>query len=289
MPANPPKADPTTARNRSQSPNPRPHLHTPSALLLIVLALALVACSSASRPADEDRERRETGRALFGETETRAPRADAWSIVLLAFRGERHQQAAAEALERVRTQGGLPDAYIQQRAPTVSAVAFGRYPAPEDPAAQRDLRRLRAITIDNAQPFAAAFLAPPVLGAEQGQLRELDLRNARAIHGSSVLYTLQIGAYDPGPNAPAADLREARRLAEQAAAQLRREGELAFFYHGPNRSMVTVGVYTTDDHGSFGESAELQRARTQFPHNLVNGQGVRVGGGLQPSFLVAIP
>ncbi|TVQ62160.1 MAG: hypothetical protein EA378_06790 [Phycisphaerales bacterium] len=239
-------------------------------------------------------ELRETGAALFGSGQGRAARAEGWSIVLISFRGQAREQTASEALERVRTRAGLPDAYIQQRGEDVSAVAYGRYPSPGAAAAQRDLERIRRTTIDGGQPFASAFLAPPIVTAERGPLRELDLRNARSIHGSQVIYTLQIGVYDPGPSPDASAINESQRTAEQAAAQLRREGELAFFYHGPNRSMVTVGLYTERDHGgSFGESPELQRAREQFPHNLLNGQAMRLQGAagarLQPSFLVQVP
>lgn len=245
-------------------------------------------------PRGERGELRETGRALFGSGESRAVRGEGWSVVLISFRGSNREQVAAEALERVRTRGGLADAYIQQRGENVSAVAYGRYSSPGDAAAQRDLERIRRVTIDGGQPFASAFLAPPVVTAERGPLRELDLRNAREIHGSQVIYTLQIGVYDPGAGGDASAMQETRRAAEQAAAQLRREGELAFFYHGPNRSMVTIGLFTDRDHGgSFGESAELQRAREQFPHNLLNGQAMRLQGAagsrLQPSFLVQVP
>ena len=97
------------------------------------------------------------------------------------------------------------------------------------------------------------------------------------------------------------DLRRFRGQAERTARALRSQGVEAFYYHGPNMSMVTVGVLGEDDHdGSTQppvESARLRRLRRDHPHNLLNDEilmePVLTERGIvqraQASRLVAIP
>ena len=106
---------------------------------------------------------------------------------------------------------------------------------------------------------------------------------------------------DNGPNRTALrELAEFRKAAEAAAIELRRGGELAFYYHGPERSTVTVGLFTQKDlnDGTGGESDDLREARQKHPSALVNGMGLRQSeivpgtkkkGELQKSFLVTVP
>jgi hypothetical protein len=132
---------------------------------------------------------------------------------------------------------------------------------------------------------------------------DLDLRNARSTFGEDrAQVTLQVGIYcrmdDRKPTA--AELAEFRKAAEAAAIELRRGGELAFYYHGPERSTVTVGLFTQKDlnDGTGGESDDLREARQKHPSALVNGMGLRQSeivpgskkkGELQKSFLVTVP
>lgn len=207
------------------------------------------------------------------------PTASHWTIALGVFRGENHQAEANAALSRVRTEGGLPSAYLQRRGPA-TVVAFGQYSGPTDPRAADDLSRIQSMQVNGAPAFASAYLCPPYQskGAE-GQLREYDLRRAKQLYGDAALYTLQVGWYgrEDLPRTDEATLKEARAAAEEAAARLRREGELAFFYHGPNRSMVTVGVFDSSDFDPVNrpgiESARLRDARRRHPLNLYNGAG----------------
>src|SRR5690606_17423075 len=91
--------------------------------------------------------------------------------------------------------------------------------------------------------FATAFLAPPAGDPDPGAIPQYHLSRARIEFGAQSRYTLQIAVYES--NNPA----EARRAAEQAAAQLRADGEPAFYYHGPSRSMVTLGAFTAAEAG----------------------------------------
>lgn len=184
-------------------------------------------------------------------------------------------------------------------------IVFGRYDDPASPRAQNDLKRVREIVRDGARPFGGAVLIPEAVHAPSDErLARFDLRRARKQHGSEFVYTLQVGMYaredTRRPSAP--DLAAFRKAAEDAVERLRREGEQAFFFHGPNGSMVTVGLFNDGDFDSSVvpplESSRLKEARTRHPHNLLNGRGVRevsrradgqAEARLQESRLVLIP
>lgn len=233
--------------------------------------------------------------------------ADAsWSIVLVAFAGENQAQNANRGLARVVGEAGLQGARVEKR-DKATVIAYGRYEGPNDPAAVADLERVREMRVGQQRPFAAALLSPPAPSHLTGSLPELDLRNAKRLFGKDkALYTLQVAIYGRADRTPpsAEEIAEYRKAAEQAAVLLRRDGELAFYYHAPERSMVTVGVFGQGDYDPLNkpgiESFELMKARERHPLNLLNGQGIREkipgtpGTGpehfrLQSSMLVAVP
>jgi hypothetical protein len=181
-------------------------------------------------------------------------------------------------------------------------LVYGRYADPLSERARADAQRIRGIEVDGKTPFAGAVLvreSDPT--PTTGRLARYDLRNARKLFGADAVYTLQIGVYAREDNRRPTreDLASFRRSAEQAVEALRREGDQAFFYHGPNGSMVTIGVFSEDDIDLTVvpeiESPRLRVARSRHPHNLLNGLGVREtrrGGGdeaMQASRLVLIP
>jgi hypothetical protein len=257
--------------------------------------------------------------------------ASAWSIVIVAFelakaedqpgsdertaqeRRDFTERALAEradlarqSREKTRTVAGLPDAFLEQRGEKL-VLAYGRYTGPNAPDAQADLERIRSLEINGGRPFQSAMLAPPE-NAGVGSIPEFDLRNCKKIYGADALYTLQVGVYARTDRKPPTqgDLQDFRRLAEEAVVRLRREGEEAFYYHGPNMSMVTVGVFDADaiEQDPLGAPAiaspAVQALRQKHPYNLVNGGAykVRVRGvpendpaawRVQASLLVEIP
>jgi hypothetical protein len=213
-----------------------------------------------------------------------------WTIVLAAFSGPDARRQALAAAETLRTRAELGSVRVQDRG-RGAAIVTGSYRSPGDAAAQRDLARIRAITINNGNPFSSAFLAPPIGAPDPGATPQYHLSRAFVEFGAQSRYTLQIAVYE-SPNQA-----EARRAAEQAATQLRAEGEPAFYYHGPSRSMVTLGAFTAAeaglDTGLPGPIlAEFQR---RHPYNVFNGRQLlqRIPGQSrqvpQPSFLVEIP
>jgi len=299
---------------------------TPHAVLLTLAALGLIAPAACAqfntrpkkpdakptRSTDLERFRDEADEVLRPLTEAAeggdpdAASADHWSIVLVAFTGLEQAENATLGLIKARTEGGLPGAYMEKR-DRATVIAYGRYESPDDPTAGADLEMIRTKLVGGQTPFASALLAPPDPKHVPGSLPELDLRNARKTFGKdNALYTLQVAIYGRADRSPATkeEIAECRAAAETAAVILRRDGELAFYYHAAERSMVTVGVFGQVDYDPLKrpglESYGLIRARELHPLNLHNGQGIREripgaqGDGpeayrMQPSMLVGVP
>ncbi|MBL8760031.1 MAG: hypothetical protein JNL50_01895 [Phycisphaerae bacterium] len=228
---------------------------------------------------------------------------DAWTIVIAAFttdtaQASREGQAQA-TLSRVRSLESLSDAFVTTRGQSFM-VAFGKYDSPESSRAKSDLQRIRAIEIDGQRPFSSSFLIPPPKAALAGSVPELDLLNVRRMYGPQAKYTLQVGRYAredfarPSPS----EREQFRKLAEEAAVKLRKDGDQAFYYHGDSMSMVTIGLFTDTDlpRKDRPSSALLRDLQVRFPHNLLNGAGVRVKrpgdpgeGQIAPCVVVSTP
>ncbi len=254
------------------------------------------------KPATDKDKLKDEGKKLFGQPDAAGVKGESgakgWAVCLGAFKGEDYQQRAATRLQWIRTQGGLPEAYAAKRNDAV-IIAVGDFSGPEDDAAKTELSRIQTLEVGGEKLYAAAMLSPPLEWKMVGSMPKFNLAKAKEQYGAAALYTLQVGAYGRRdlPNPKEEDLKEVRRAAEEAAAKLRSEGELAFYYHGPTLSMVTVGVFDEKDFDpqipSYA-SPKLRDAMKRNPLNLYNGAGVKVkpkGGKeqLQSSGLVEVP
>jgi hypothetical protein len=294
---------------------PNPNSDRPATLFappippLFVAFICFTGCA-ATQPAAPKPGMAQEGRKLFGTTrESSAAKAnpahagdDSWSIVIEVFSGPNAEQSAREGLARLRSQVGLADARAEHRGQNW-VLAYGRYPASNDPKAAADLERVKSFEYRDGRPFAGAYLSAPQL---EGTVPEYDLRNAKALNGDWVVYTLQVGVYalEGAKTVTAGQMQEVRQKAEEAALGLRQQGEQAFYYHGPNRSMVTLGLFEAQDvDAELGtESERVTMLRKRQPLNLLNGRGIKefhrgVGPDgrptnierMQPSRIVMIP
>lgn len=260
-------------------------------------------------PANDRGRLRDEGEKLFKGRPQAAPSAgepadgvSGWCVVLAVLRGDSADEQARIVLERVRTEGGLPEAFaVRRNASTI--IAIGDFSSPDDPRALAELKRVQDIQVTGqggqiSRPYAFAILAPPT-SEKAGGSPQYNLLRAKEILGKDALYTLQVGAYGrlDLPRPTEADLAESRNAAEQAVLKLRQEGEQAFYYHGPTMSMVTIGVFGTDDFDpqlpNF-KSSRLRDVQKRHPLNMYNGQGVKekrkgAPDRMQQSNLVAIP
>jgi len=244
-----------------------------------------------------------SGSRTGGRAADTVEEAGTWSVLIAQFPATPEGEAQAQrSLTLVRSKGRLPGAYLERRDDAI-AMLYGRHEDLEDPGLKRDLAYVRQLEIDGERPYAGAIIAPPASGEIVGSRPEWDLRNARKRYPNAV-YTLQIGLYGrlDGSRPDPEELAEYRRAAEDAVAQLRAAGEPAFYYHGPTRSTVTVGIFDETDHDPSkrgrGESMRLRQTRERHPYNLLNGKGIkqriRDASGkpveiLQKSFLVPVP
>ena len=222
-----------------------------------------------------------------------------WSIVLMKI-GSDNMSRAQQMLQMIQNDAGLEGAFIEERSEGL-VIAYGNYLGRE--AAEKDLQRIRETKVSDRTPFRTAIITPPASKELRGSNPTWDLRTVKRRYGRQAVYTLQIGVYGRAdyqtPNAK--DLAEFRKAAEAAVRDLRANGEMAFYYHAPARSMVTVGVFGEKDFDSTVrppyQSPMLKTVRDRYPNNLLNGQGInetiRTESGrvtqMQSSQLVAIP
>lgn len=224
-----------------------------------------------------------------------------WSIVLVKF-GQNGMQRAAEMLQIIKDETKLDGAYVDDRSSGV-VIAYGSYLDKSEPRAIKDLKRIKSIQLNGVNLFEAAIMTPPTSSSLMGSNKSYDLRTVKERYGERAIYTLQIGVYGRVDYqvSSAQDLAVYRQAAETAVRELRAQGVIAFYYHAPARSMVTVGVFSARDFDSSTapptQSLAMRKMRDQFPNNLLNGQGinetVQSESGritrLQSSQLVGIP
>lgn len=270
---------------------------TPLLILCILLFLTPDALAE-KKPSKKKPSRQDTGRELFkspgkgsqpGDPAT-SGRGGGWAIVLEAHSGKDAAATAQSRLAQVSLDSGRNDVYLRTTE-RGAAIVTGNYPAADSAGAKADVASLRARKVDGKAPFAQAFLAPPPEISDPGKIPELNLESAKLTFGDRAQYTLQIAVYESKKR------DDAKRAAEEAALRLRRDGELAFYYHGPQRSMVTVGVFADRDFDQSlrPRSAMLITLQERYPLNMLNGQypivEKRPGNPDrdQPSTLVRIP
>jgi hypothetical protein len=225
----------------------------------------------------------------FGKSADKSTSANAWTIGLGRFEGAGHRERAEAARKQLAARTGFPDLWVGEDA-NASMLYAGHYPSPQDKQARTDLDQWQRLRASGRVSLPAAMLVPIAPAPTASGPSDLDLRSAAA-RGQ---YTLQIGFYDDVEGKSDAY----RKAAEQAAAVLRKDGYQAYYYHGPNRSMITIGVFgpealTDKGDGEVVYSDQVLALQRRFPYNLANGETIReTRAGKtteQPSFLVRIP
>ncbi|QNN23066.1 hypothetical protein HED60_12560 [Planctomycetales bacterium ZRK34] len=225
----------------------------------------------------------------FGKSTSSSSNEHQWTIGLGRFEGAGHRERAEAARKQLAARTGFPDLWVGEEA-NASLLYAGHYPSPQDKQARRDLDQWQRLRASGKVSLPAAMLVPITPAPGAGDPSDLDLRSA-ATRG---LYTLQIGFYEDAKGKSDAY----QKAAEQAATALRKDGFQAYYYHGPNRSMVTIGVFGSEALTSKGDgevvySDQVLALQRRFPYNLANGETIReTRAGKtteQPSFLVRIP
>jgi hypothetical protein len=269
-------------------------------------AMLLLAAPALAQSKTEEEKKKEKileeARKVFGKDGDKpadgAKEDGGWSVLVAIFRGDKQEEEASKVLAEFRTTGMLAEAFVQKRG-EATCILVGSFAGPDDPNAQAELKRVQSIEINRENPYTGSYLAPPYKANLRGSIPEYNLVQAKLLFGKKAIQTLQVGVYgrEDIDRPTEADLKECRKAAEEAVVRLRQEGELAFYYHGPRRSMVCVGVFDLTDFDpqvpSY-KSSRLREAQKRFPYNLYNGAAIRIkkpgqAATLQPSNLVAIP
>lgn len=197
-----------------------------------------------------------------------------WSIVLGTFSGDDHENAARDACEKLGERIPELRGAVVKSTPRGSMILWGSYVGPEDPAARKEVERLKAYEYKGARPFATAMLVRPEV-TRKPPTGPNDLRNLRRrFPKTDPLYSLQVAAWADFDGTK--KLEEIRRSAEAYAAQLRAKGYEAWFNHDDDlkMSVVTVGAFGNDayDPKSTLYSREVSDLLKKFPQHLVNGE-----------------
>lgn len=212
-----------------------------------------------------------------------------WAILVETFEGGTRFRRASDLIRRLTNRYAVSELWLQDNEGKTK-VYRGRYESLTDLEAQRALMQTRSIEEDGERPYEKVELVS--LGGDG--TRAATSHDLRTYSGQG-FYTLQIGFYDEeyGP-----DFRDA---AEAFAAEMRREGHRAFYYHGPSRSMVTVDLFTDADFDQDGPvrvyGSRMLGLQETFKFNLGNGRtiietisdGKKTQKREQPSFVVKVP
>lgn len=219
-----------------------------------------------------------------GANDPRVVSPRGYAVELARFSGPDAPARAFELTARLRAQAGLAELWSAD-GPNLSTVYLGRFRDPRSDTARLAIKQAREAELDGMTLFANAEMVP-LSGGNTASLPELDLRN----HTGQ--YALQIGYFDLGYGTAF------RKAAEDRAQELRDQGHDAYYYHGPNRSLIAIGPYTyeqafirvgqTDTY-----AATVLATQRQFPYNVRNDVGPNDEFtpeelGLQPSFLVLV-
>jgi len=283
---------------------PEPTAPPPPRLLAACLALiALIGCVETrvvndpwgDLPIDRASQTRGSGPSDRRARVDPALMQDVWTALVAEYDAERNQQQALRLMRQLQSQPGVPPLWTHQHNDAL-AVYAGRFADPLSDRAQQQLAAIRAVEIDGKKPFGGVkfvnFASRAGNASDRGggqspgdqPLAEHDLKQFIG------MYTLQVGFYD---DSAGEGFREA---AEEAVAKLREDGEEAYYYHGPNRSLICIGLFTEDDLSNQGGITVYSRAikelQERFPYNMANGRTLIERRGdvqrEQPSFVVQI-
>ena len=214
-------------------------------------------------------------------------RSRGFAIELDQFTGEDAYAKVYRLITNARQEAGLANLWYVSTG-RGAIVYAGRFRSEDDPQAKAMLKQVREAKIAGDTPFEKAKVV--AIANNRGEV--MDERDLRSLSGRG-LYALQIGYYDSsfGLNF--------RKAAETAVDVLREKGEKAYYYHGPNRSLVLVNAWTYKDAFTsvVGQqdrySNAVRTVQEKYPHNVPNGRSFTESDdpafvASQKSFLVPI-
>ena len=211
--------------------------------------------------------------------------AEVWAIRTITTVGGDHARSAEAYAAALRKVDGLSSRLVRIiHESNTSRVYYGRYLREYDiqtgnatfkPPHRDDLRVIRGLTLGSggSRPFAMAL---PELLPIPSTHPEWDLAKQTDGH-----WSLHVAVfYNEGR------MNQRRKAAEDYCSELRRQGEQAFFHHGPVKSSVCIGLFPesaletrtrtdprtgTPVSGTVYADPHLAALQKKYPNNLENG------------------
>lgn len=260
----------------------------PTILIYMALALLIAGCELETRvvrsswdefPADPKPKQTKTPEAYKDPAG-----GQGWAIRMIQISGEGRHEKARKFVQQLRGKASMAELWTEDIGDTAN-IYHGRFTLATDPAIRPALAKIQAIEIDGDKPFADCQLVP-LVGNGRVIADPFDLRQFVGY------YSLQIGFYDANYDG------DFRAAAEQAVRVLREEGSEAYYYHGPYRSIIAIGVFSYEQafvsagtHDTY--APRIRELQQKFPFNLGNGLTLmqKAGGrdlGEQKSSLIRV-
>jgi hypothetical protein len=189
-----------------------------------------------------------------------------WTIVVKRFGPGQEQFAdiVVNTLVNVRMQR---DKIKKVKIGNQTVVMYGGYPSVDDSRAQADMKYIKSLYVqDEGYPFVDAHLEP---------IPEPDppVEASWLLSKSGGYWTLQIAQFTETGR---------KKAAVELAGQLRSKGIPAYVFHGPVKSLVTIGSYPESAVGSAGKQKisrqmkaadpELRKWKREYPYLLINSE-----------------
>ncbi len=215
------------------------------------------------------------GATLFGK-----PKGAPWTILAYETRGPyavRNAETLADLLRKF-TDLNPKNVRVTHDQDGFSRIYYGTYyrqrdpqtgEAPVPPELQRDLRLIRLLQSEDAKRHFIMARKMPVPQPDVG-------RPEWALQTVKKPYTLQVAVFE------SFEIPEFKQAAADYCAELRRKGYEAYYHHGLDTSVVTVGAFDRDavrvEGGIATYSKEVTdlQAKETFAYNLTNGRKLTV-------------
>lgn len=169
------------------------------------------------------------------------PEEDVWAILVTTATGADHETLAGTYADALRRVEGLRSGLVQVTSEgEQSRVYYGRYKRHYDvdkaettfkPDYRPDLERIRNLMIggQGGQPFMLAMIEPLPVPSRYPEWN---------LTGRPGRWSLHVAVfYNEG------EMTSRRYAAEEYCAELRKQGEEAYFHHGEVKSSVTIGLF----------------------------------------------
>ena len=225
---------------------------------------------------------------------------ETWAIRCRELRGEGHRRQADGLARMLGQVAGLDPKKVRVVSDGAgSAVYYGAYRKIESPDGRlvfpeqlgRDMDLIQRMTSTQGRPFA--YATPELIG----QGTSGDDPEPWLITRAKGTYTLQVAVFYDTPT-----FNQRKEAAAQYVKVLRDEGFVAYYWHGPRKSLVAVGDFGESDIIEAGGGKRIgprvqqliDRNPDEFKHVTENGflrKMVQPDGTLAPtsSYLIKVP